>query len=152
MTSAPITETVIEAPRSLSINFRIDCRWGLKRCPIELLSCFRHHLRERRSTQTRHRISPLSWPLKRIPIWLNYAVYVSCISRNSESILNAIVVGLQILVAQWPVLHSGASRYSVRSIPPGGFTDDLKVPRAQSPALRPIMQRRASHSIHHGVP
>ena len=64
-------------------------------------------------------------------------------------VLHAIVVRLEIFVAERPVLDGGSSRNSRRAVAPGRFADDLEVPRVETPRLRHVVHRRAADAVHH---
>src|SRR6516162_1690612 len=50
-----------------------------------------------------------------------------------------------------PVLHCRAFRDAPCAVASGRLADNFEIPRIEPPALRPIMQGRATDSVHHRV-
>src|SRR4029077_13610529 len=77
------------------------------------------------------------------------AVDVAGLARDANLVLDLVVVGLEFLKPERPILHCRALRDARSPVAPRGLAHHPEIPRVEPPALRPIMQRRAADSVHH---
>src|SRR5690606_3119667 len=100
-------------------------------------------------TQRLHWIFALPWSFKDVAIGIDLAANVPCFAANAHLVLDKVVVGLQVLVADGPVLKCSSIRNVARTVSLSDRTTDTKIPRIQAPALCVIMYRRPPNGIHH---
>ena len=110
-----------------------------------------HQIDEAGASKRRHRILALTRPLEDVAAAIDRALDVAGLSRDAELVLDLVVVRLQFVETERPVLDRRARRQPRRAVALRRFADDLEVPRVEPPALRPVVQRRAADGVHHRV-
>src|SRR5580704_6526920 len=111
----------------------------------------RHLLDERIPPQRRHRVAALARTLEDVALRIDLPVDVARLARHADLVLDPVVVRLELLETERPVLHRRPLRYPRHAVAPLCLADDLEVPRVQPPALSPVVERGAADAVHHGV-
>src|SRR5213592_1071748 len=104
MTSATVAETVVHARGAILVRARVHGRRAGKWMPAERAAGARHLVEKRRSAQRRHRIPPLPGTLERIAARIDFSTDVARLSGHPDFVLDPVVIRLQFLEAEWPVL------------------------------------------------
>ena len=110
-----------------------------------------HHVREARAAQGRHRIRPRARALEDVAPFVYRAAHVPGLAGYADFHLHLVVVGLQFVVAERPVLDRRTLRDARGAVSAARLADHLEVPRVQPPALCPVVERRAADGVHHRV-
>ena len=71
------------------------------------------------------------------------------LSRHADLVLDSVVIRLQLLVTERPILDRRSVGDSRCPVSAGRLADHLEVPGVETPALRPVVQRRPTHAVHH---
>src|SRR4029077_3110772 len=95
------------------------------------------------------RVIPRARPLENVAALVDRAFDIAGLAGNADLMLDFVIVRLELLEPEWPVLDGRAFRQPRRAIAARGLAHDLEVPRIEPPALRPVMQRGAADRIHH---
>ena len=90
-------------------------------------------------------------PSNVLPRRIDRALDVAGLARHADLELDLVVVRLELLETERPVLDRRSLRYARRAVASRRLADHLEVPRIQPPALRPVVQRRAADGVHHRV-
>src|SRR5262252_11082017 len=98
-----------------------------------------HHLGEAGSPERRHRIVAFPRTLEDIPAPVQSSIDVARFTRDSNFTLHVVVIRLEFLVAERPILDRRAFRNSRSAISPFRLTDDFEVPGIDPPTLSPVM-------------
>src|SRR5205809_6468113 len=86
--------------------------------------------------QRRHRIRALPRTFERIAPRIDLARDVPGLTRHADFVLDRVVVRLELLEPERPVLHRRSLRDARGPVSALRLADDLEVPRIQPPALR----------------
>src|SRR5271166_6402230 len=106
---------------------------------------------EAAAAQGRHGILALARPLVDVTSRIDFALKIPSLARHSHFMLDDVVVRLQLVVTDGPVFQGRSHGNRARPVAPRGFRTSLEIPWIQPPALRPIVDRRSSHRVHHGM-
>ena len=120
-----------------------------ERMPAERPSGRSHLVVERRPPQRRHRVLPLARSLEPVAARIDLPVDVASLSRDADLVLDLLVVRLELVVAEGPILDGRSLRNPRRAIAPPRLADHLEVPRVQAPVLRPVVKTGATDAVHH---
>src|SRR5882672_12192851 len=101
--------------------------------PTEPPRGVRHRVDELRAAQRRHRIAARTRPLEDVAARIDDAADVARLARYAERVLHLVVVGLELVQAERPVLDGRAARNSRGAVAASRFGHDAKVPGAQAP-------------------
>src|SRR5262245_11668264 len=110
-----------------------------------------HHLSEARSAKRRHRILARARTLEDIATPIDAPVDVARLAGGADLALAAIVVRLELFETERPVFDGRSFRDARAAIATGRLAHDLEVPRAQAPALCPVVERGSANGVHHRV-
>ena len=110
-----------------------------------------HLVVERRPAQRRHRVLALARRLESVAARIDLPVDVARLPRDADLVLDLLVVRLELVVAERPVLDGRSLRDARRAVAAPRFAHHLEVPRVQAPVLRPVMEARAADAVHHRV-
>ena len=149
VTAAARAETVVRASGPIVVGPRVDRGRTGKRIPAERAGSRRHLLVPVAPPQRRHRVLAAARRLENVSASIDLSVDVACLARHTELALRDVVVALDLVDAERPVFHRRSGRDARGTVTFRGFADDLEVPRAQPPALRPVMKRRSANAVHH---
>src|SRR5690606_2204888 len=122
-----ITEAMIEAAGTITIDFRVDRRRPLEWFPAQLPGGGTHHIGEAGAAQTRHRIVAGARPLELVATGLQDAVDVTGIAGNPQGVFDAIIEGFKLFIAEGPVLDSRIQWNAMCSVALNGGTDHLEI-------------------------
>src|SRR5262245_33039929 len=111
----------------------------------------RHAVEELVAAQRRHWIWTLAQTFEGIALGIDLAVDVAGLPRHADFVLDLVVVRLELVEAERPVLDRRALRNARRTVALLCFADDPEVPRIQPPALRPVVQAGAADGVLHRV-
>ena len=111
----------------------------------------RQPLEEGGPAQRRHGILPGTRSLEGVPARIDRPADVPGLARHADFPLHHIVVGLELIVVERPVLDRRSRGDPVRSVSPRRLAHDTEIPRVQPPALGPVVDRRATDRVHHRV-
>src|SRR6185295_20333066 len=89
-----------------------------KRTPAERLRRRRHLVEELVAAQRRHRIATLARTFERIAARIDLAVDVAGLTRHADFVLDLVVVRLELVEAERPVLDRRSFRDSRRAVAP----------------------------------
>ena len=138
-------------PGRCVVGFRVDCCRPREGMPAEL-SCGRGHpIGELGAAQGRHWIRAPARPLEDVAARVDGAIDVAGLARNADLVLDLVIIGLEFVQAERPVLHGRSFGNPAGAVAAARLAHDLEVPWIEPPALRPIVQRGAADCIHHGV-
>ena len=151
MTAAPVAEAVVHARRAILKTLRIDGGWPGERMPAQLARGRRHAVEESGAAQWRHRIVTRAGGLENIAPGIQRAKHIAHLAGHADFPLDAVVVGLEFVVAERPVLDRRSGGNAPAAIAAHGVADGAEVEVRQTPALGPVVQGRAAHAIHHHV-
>ena len=149
LASAAIAIAVIRASRPPAIRLRIDRRGRVKRLPAERQRGLVHVIQIIASAQRRHRIFALPRTFVNVARRIQLALNVARLARNAHFVLHDVVVRLQLVVTDGPILERRSFRKQTRAVAFDRFRARLEIPRLQPPALRMIVNRRAADRVHH---
>ena len=149
VTTAAGAEAVIRATRATFVRTRVDRGRARKRMPSETARSGRHLLVPVRPAERRHRELAATRRFEDVSTAIDFAVDVPRLPRYAELVLDRVVVTLELFDAERPVFDGRARRDPRCPVASSGLADDLEVPRAEPPALRPVVKRRTSHRVHH---
>ena len=102
-------------------------------------------------SKRRHRIFAFARPLENIPARVDRPVDIPGLARHADFLLDDVVIRLKVGQSDGPVFDGGSFGDARRAVALLRLADHLEIPRAEPPALRPIVQRRAAHGVHHRV-
>ncbi len=117
--------------------------------PAQLPGDLGHVIRERGAAQGRHGIIPLSRRFKNVACRIELPLNVPGLAGDADFLFHDVVIRLQIVVGDGPILQRRPRRNRTRAISPDHFGSRFEVPRFEAPALRPVVNRRASDRVHH---
>src|SRR5262249_45006188 len=106
VTATAIAEAVIEAFRAAVIGLRVDRRRARERMPAELARSAGHALGELGAVQWRHRVFACAWPFEDISALVDRAFDVAGLAGDADLILDLVIVRLELLKPERPVLDS----------------------------------------------
>ena len=149
MAAAAVAEAVILAARALVIGRRVDRRRAREGVPAELARGARHAFGEFGAAQRRHRIAALARPLEDVAARIDDAVDVAGLAGHADLVLDLVVIGLELLEPERPILHRRALGHARGAVAPRRLAHHLEVPGIEPPALRPVVQRGAADRVHH---
>ncbi len=149
--AAATAEAVVDAGRSVAVGPRVDRRRPRERMPPEPSRRPGHELGEPGAPQRRHGVVATARPLENVAARVDLAADVPRLTRHTDRLFHPVVVRLELLEAERPILHGGARGNSPGAVPARRLADDLEVPRVEAPALRPVVQRGAADRVHHRV-
>ena len=107
---APVAEAVVHASRSPLVGAGVDGGGSGKRLPPQRARRIRHPLQEARPSQRGHRIVAGAGALERVAPLVALAVEVARLPRDADLVLDPVVPGLELGVAERPVLDRRARR------------------------------------------
>ena len=96
-----------------------------------------HELRELRAAQRRHRIRALARAFEDVPARIDGAFDVAGLARHADRVLDLVVVRLELLEAERPVLDRRAARDAAGAVAARRLADDFEVPRIQAASSAP---------------
>ena len=117
--------------------------------PLELPRRRRHHFREPCPSEWGHRVFAFPRPLEDVAARIDLPIEVSGLTRHAELVLHLLIMRLELVEAERPILHGGSLRDSRGAIAPGRLAHDFEVPGIEAPALSPIVERRPPDGVHH---
>ena len=98
------------------------------------------------------RILAAARSLERVAAVIDVTSYVACLAGDAVALFDALVVGGEVLVGQWPVDEARVSGYRSRPVALHGVGPALEVPGQQPPADIRRMNLGPVESIHHHQP
>ena len=128
-------------PARFSIRPGIDRGRSGKRMPPKLPRRVGHHLREPVAPQRRHGVFALPRSLEDVAARVNPAVEISGFARYAELVLDLVVVRLELVEAERPILNRGSPGNARRAVASRRLAHHFEVPGIETPALRPIVKR-----------
>ena len=149
VTSAEAAIAVKNALRAAAIGLRIDGRRRAERFPAELAGRVQHVVGESRPAQRRHGILALPGAFEYVAGRIDAALNVAGLPADAHFLLDDVVVRLQLIVGDRPIFERGTGGNRVGSVAPDRFRARPEIPGLQTPALRPVMNRRAADGVHH---
>src|SRR5437870_3454914 len=117
--------------------------------PSERLRGCRHSFRKSGTTERGHRILALARALKDVAAIVDLSLDVSCLARNANRVLDLVVIRFEFVVVERPVFNRRAFRNARSTVATYGFAAHLEIPRIQTPALTPVVNRRPADGVHH---
>ena len=99
--------------------------------------------------QRRHRIGARAGALEDVAALVDGAADIAGLAGDADLVLDLVVVGLELLEPERPVLHRRALGDARGAVAARGLAHHLEVPRIEPPALRPVVQRGAADRVHH---
>ena len=151
MAPAPVAEAVVAARRAVLVADGVHRRRAGERMPAEPARRPGHLLDEAGPAQRRHRVGAAPRSLEDVAAFVDHAADVAGLPGDPDRVLDPVVVLLQRVEAERPVLHRRPHRQPRRAVAPRRLADDPEVPRVEPPALRPVVQRGAADRVHHRV-
>ena len=118
--------------------------------PTEFLRCFRHVVSETAAPQWRHGVFTAAGAFEDVAPWVDLALQIAGFPGNSDFVLNGVVERLQILVGEGPVFQRAAFGNCARAVATNRLRPGLKVPRLETPGLRPVVYGGPANGVHHG--
>ena len=149
--AAAVAEAVVLAGCALVVAFAVDSGRTGERMPAESPRGAGHELREAGTAQRRHRVGAAPRALEDVAALVDHAADVAGLPGDADGVLHMVVVRLELVEPERPVLHRRAGRQPRRPVAAGGRARDVEVPRVQPPALGPVVERRAADGVHHRV-
>src|SRR5439155_27174394 len=104
MTAASVAEPVVHTARSILVRAGVDRRGPRKRMPAERARGVPHLLEEPRPPKRRHRVVALAWTFEDIAGAIDLSADVARLARDADLVFHLVVVGLEIVVPERPVL------------------------------------------------
>src|SRR5258708_1739284 len=102
--------------------------------PMQAPRRFGHVVSKAATSQGRHRIFSLPGAFENVAAVIYCSTKVSSLSRDADRILNLIVIRLEVVVGDRPVLQ-GCSRWDGRlAVTPGSLATNFEIPSIQAPA------------------
>src|ERR1700730_5931401 len=98
-----------------------------------------HQIDEPCAAKRRHRIVSTARPLEDVAAWIELPVDVPGGTRHADFVLDLVVVALELIEAEGPVIDGRAARDAGHPVAPPGLADDLEIPGVEPPALRPVV-------------
>jgi hypothetical protein len=92
------------------------------------------------AVQRRHRIFARPRSFEDVAALVDRAFDIAGLAGDADLMLDLVVVGLELLEPEWPVLDGRAFWQARCAIAARGLAHDLEVPRIEPPALCPVMQ------------
>ena len=151
MASAAVAEAVVRAGGSTLVAHGGHRRGSRERVPPERPGGAGHHVGEAGAVQRRHRVGARARAFEDVAAAVDRALDVAGLARDANLHFHLVVVRLQLLEAERPVLDRGAGRQARRAIAPSRLARHLEVPGVQAPALGPVVQGGAADGVHHRV-
>ena len=149
--AAAVAEAVIGTRRAVLVTDRVHRRGSGKRVPADSARRLGHLLDEAGPAQRGHRIRPAPRSLEDVAPLVDLAADVAGLPGDAYRVLDPVVVVLEIVEAEGPVLDRRPHRQARGAVAPRRLADHPEVPGAEAPALRPVVQRRAADRVHHRV-
>ena len=145
------TIAVVDAGRAALIRLARNGRRPGKWMPTQHPGCPRHSFRESGATKWRHRILAHAPSLEDVATLVDRAVDVSRLARNTDFALDLVVVRFKLVIIERPIFDSRTFGNTRSAISPRRLADDFEVPRVEPPTLSPVVDRRATYRVHHGM-
>src|SRR6185503_6046258 len=147
----PVAVAVVRAADAVLVGSRIDSGRPGERMPPEHSRGAGHHLGESRASQWRHRVLVLARALEDVALRVDLSIEIAGLARNTNLVFNESVIGFELLQTERPVFDRRSAGDSRSAVAFGRLAGHLEVPGTQTPALRPVVERRPSHGVHHWV-
>src|SRR2546421_12475320 len=93
----------------------------------------RHLLDELGPAERRHRMAAPGRRFERVAARTDPAVDVARLTRDADFVLDFVIVGLELVVIERPVLDSRPFRNPRCAIPPRRLAHDFEIPRIETP-------------------
>ena len=106
---------------------------------------------EPRPPQRRHGKITLSRSFEPVAAGVDASPDISGLSGDTYFALHAVVIGLEFVVFERPVLDRGAARNPGCSVTLSRLGHHPEIPRIEPPTLGPVVQSGPTHRIHHWV-
>src|SRR5262245_37962800 len=119
--------------------------------PSESFGGCSHLFGESCAAKCRHRKLALARCFEDIAALVNLTVDVSCFPGNTDGVFHLVVIGLEFVVVDRPVLNGGAFGNASGTVATYGFASYFEIPRIEPPALPPVVDGRSAHRVHHWV-
>jgi hypothetical protein len=151
MASASIAISMKGATGTAAVFLGVDRGRRTKGLPTKLARDIGHMIGETAATQWGHGVFALARPFVDIASEIGLALEISGLARYADFVFHDVVIRLQIVVAERPVFECrsfGDCSWSVALL---RFGARFEIPRIEPPALRPIMDGRSTHGVHHGM-
>ena len=103
--AAAATVAVVHAARAIVIGQRVDRRRAGEGVPAKPCGRRRHALGEPGAAQRRHRVGALARSLEDVTARIDLAVDVAGLAGNADLVFHLVVVGLEFLKPERPILH-----------------------------------------------
>src|SRR5689334_11735191 len=123
----------------------------MERLPAERTRGRLHVLEIFSGAERRHGVLALPRTLIHIARGIEDAAKVAGLPANADFEFDGVVVRLELVVADWPILDCRVLWKIARAVAVPGFGNGFEIPRLQAPALRVIVNRRAADGVHHGA-
>src|SRR5262249_57044970 len=121
-----------------------DCGRAGEGMPAELARGRRHVLGEFAAGERRHGIIARARPLEDVTALVDCAVDVAGLAGDANLVLDLVVIGLELLEPERPILYGRALGDARGAVAARGLAHHLEVPRIEPPALCPVVQRGAA--------
>src|SRR6185436_14917138 len=88
-------------------------------------------------------------PLEDVAARVDLPIQIASLARHANLGFNELVVRFELLETEGPVFDRRSARDPRRAVAAGRLAHDLEIPRIETPALRPVMERCSSDRVHH---
>ena len=140
---------VVHAAGASLIRHRVDSGRSRERLPAQRAGRVGHPVQKTGPAQRRHRIVACSRSLEGIAASAFLPLHVPGLPGDADLVFDPVVVRLEFVVPEGPVLDGRAGRQPRPSVAPRRLADDLEIPRVETPALGPVVQGGAADRVHH---
>src|SRR5262249_27863450 len=106
--AAAVAEAVVETGRAVIVVLRIDRGWAGERGPAEPARGHRHALGEFAAGERRHGIVACARSFEDVAALVDRAVDVPGLAGDANLVLDLVVIGLELLEPERPILHGRA--------------------------------------------
>ena len=103
---AAVAVAVQRAARASAVGLGVDRRGAAKRMPAEFLAGGHHQIGELGVAQRRHGIFALAGAFENVPARIDFPLNIAGLSGNADLVFDQVVVGLEFVVGEGPILES----------------------------------------------